>query len=89
MYEKTSEMAKVMHGAGVRQNDVISIISENRHEYPAIALGAFYLNAIVAPINVTYTERKFNRPSSLSSVRSSRYHFALQFIELFWLSEVV
>lgn len=50
-------MAKTLHEIGVRQNDVIAIISENCHEYPAIAFGAFYLNAIVAPINVTYTER--------------------------------
>lgn len=51
-------MAKVLHGAGIKQNDVISIVAENRHEYPAISFGALYLNAIVAPVNVTYTERK-------------------------------
>lgn len=51
-------MANALHAIGVRQNDVIAIVSENRHEYPAIAFGAFYLNAIVAPINITYTERK-------------------------------
>lgn len=68
MYKRTTAMAKVLHGAGLKQNDVITIISENRHEYPEIALAAFYLNAIVAPINVTYTERKPNRPSPPSSV---------------------
>lgn len=61
MYEQTCLMAQVLHGAGVRQNDVITIIAENRHEYPAIAFGAFCLNAIVAPINVTYTERELIR----------------------------
>jgi acyl-CoA synthetase (AMP-forming)/AMP-acid ligase II len=53
-------MSKALYGAGIRQNDVIAIIAENRHEFPAIAFGAFFLNAIVAPINVTYTERKLS-----------------------------
>lgn len=52
-------MCRALYGAGIRQNDVISIISENRIEYPAIAYGAFYVSAIVAPVNPTYTERKF------------------------------
>lgn len=53
-------MAKTMHQIGVKRNDVIAIISENRLEFPALTFGAFYLNAIVAPINITYTERKMN-----------------------------
>lgn len=53
-------MAKTLYGAGVRKNDVISILSENRHEYTAIAFGALFLNATVAPVNVTYTESKEN-----------------------------
>lgn len=58
MLRQTTLMAKVLHGAGVRHNDVISIVAENRHEYPAISFGALCLNAIVAPVNVTYTERE-------------------------------
>lgn len=57
--DKSTLMAKTLHGAGLKRNDVISIIAENRHEFPAIAFGAFYLNAIVAPISTLYTERKF------------------------------
>lgn len=56
-------MAKTLHGAGLKKNDVISIIAENRHEFTAIAFGAFYLNAIVAPISTLYTERKFQFPN--------------------------
>ena len=51
-------MARTLDGFGVKENDVISILCENRHEFTAIAFGAIYLNAIVSPINVTYTERK-------------------------------
>lgn len=49
-------MAKTLHGAGVRRDDVISILSENCHEYSTLSFGAICLNAIVAPINITYTE---------------------------------
>lgn len=52
-------MAKTMYGAGLRRNDVIAIVSENRHEFVSIAFGAFFNNAIVAPISTLYTERKF------------------------------
>lgn len=58
MLDQTSLLARALYGAGVSQNDVISIISENRFEYPAIVFGAFYLGAVVAPVNITYTERK-------------------------------
>jgi acyl-CoA synthetase (AMP-forming)/AMP-acid ligase II len=57
--EQSLIMARTLHGVGIKQNDVISIISENRFEVVAISFGAFFLNAIVAPINPTYTERKF------------------------------
>lgn len=49
-------MAKVLVGAGIKQNDVISIIAENRHEFTSISLGVLCINAIVAPVNLTYTE---------------------------------
>lgn len=60
MLDQTSLLARVLYGAGVRQNDVISIISENRFEYHAIVFGTFYLSAIVAPVNVNYVERQLN-----------------------------
>lgn len=71
----SSLAAKTLHGAGLKKNDVIAIISENRHEFAAVAFGAFYLNAIVAPINVTYTERK-SWPS-VSLIRNP-YQFLLE-----------
>lgn len=51
-------MARTLHAAGLRENEVISILCENRHAYNSITFGALLLNAIVAPINVTYTESK-------------------------------
>lgn len=52
------KMAKMLYDAGLRQNDVISIISENRSEYVAVSFATIFLNAILAPINSTYTDRE-------------------------------
>lgn len=43
---------------GVKEGDVIGIFSENRLEFPVIVFAAFCLGATVAPLNVTYTDRK-------------------------------
>lgn len=60
MLDQTSLLARVLHGAGIRQNDVVSIVSENRFEYPAVVFGAFYLSAVVSPISTNYSERKID-----------------------------
>lgn len=56
--EESLTIARLFYELGIERNDVIAIVSENRQEYPAIIFGAMFLNAIVAPINVTYSERK-------------------------------
>lgn len=43
---------------GVKEGDVIGLCSENRLEFPVVVFAAFYLGATVAPLNVTYTQRK-------------------------------
>lgn len=52
-------MARTLHGAGLKRNDVIVILSENRYEFATISFGAMFLNVIVNPVNVTYTGSKF------------------------------
>ena len=52
-------VAKALYGAGFRRGDSLAIVSENRIEFPAITIGTILLNGIVAPLNVTYTEREF------------------------------
>lgn len=75
LLDQSTVMAKALHGAGLGPNDVVSVIAENRHEFLAATFGALCLNAAVAPVNVTYTERKlFLRnpiqiPSSKLSIR--------------------
>lgn len=58
MLDRSSLLGRVLYGAGARLNDVISIVSENRFEYPVVTFAAFYLGVVVAPCSVTYTERK-------------------------------
>jgi 4-coumarate--CoA ligase len=52
-------LARCFRAAGIGQGDVISIISENRIEFPVTLFAAFLCGAKVAPINLTYTERKY------------------------------
>ncbi|CAO1315847.1 unnamed protein product [Diamesa serratosioi] len=66
LLEQSLIMAKAMHSFGIRQNDVVGIVSENRLEFPAIAFAAFYLGAIVTPINITYTNRELLHAFELS-----------------------
>lgn len=42
----------------VKTGDVIGICCENRLEFPIIAFAALCLGATLAPLNVTYTDRK-------------------------------
>lgn len=46
---------------GVKEGDVIGLCSENRLEFPVIVFAAFVLGATIAPLNVTYTDRKWSR----------------------------
>lgn len=50
----------------LQPGDVVGIISENRLEFPVVLYAAFFLNAAVAPINLTYTEREFDHALNLS-----------------------
>lgn len=73
LLDQSTIVAKALHGAGLKANDVISIIAENRHEFLAATFGALCLNAAVAPVNVTYTERKpsFQNPIQIPSSKLS------------------
>lgn len=44
---------------GVKEGDVIGLCSENRLEFPVVVFAAFCLGATVAPLNITYTDRKW------------------------------
>ncbi|XP_055616636.1 uncharacterized protein LOC129762426 [Toxorhynchites rutilus septentrionalis] len=52
--------------AGVRVGDVVGIVSENRLEFPAVLFASIFLGAMVAPINLTYSERELKHAFNLS-----------------------
>lgn len=52
------KLALCLKKAGIKNNDVIGMVSENRMEFPIIALATYYVGATVAPMNVTYRERE-------------------------------
>jgi acyl-CoA synthetase (AMP-forming)/AMP-acid ligase II len=52
------KVSHALHNAGVKPGDMVSIVSENCHEFMAVACGSFLLNAVLAPLNYTYTQRK-------------------------------
>ncbi|XP_070505427.1 luciferin 4-monooxygenase-like [Chironomus tepperi] len=66
LWEQSIKVAKALHGAGIRQNDVISVLSENRLEITAILYGTMFLNAIYAPANFFYTERELEHTYSIT-----------------------
>ncbi|CAO1397512.1 unnamed protein product [Diamesa tonsa] len=66
LLDKSMLLAKCLYDYGIREGDVISIVSENRVEMAEIIYAVFYLNAIVAPINLTYTEREMTHAFNLS-----------------------
>ncbi len=57
--EQSLKLAKCLFDLGLKRDDVVAIVSENRIEYPAIAFAVLLLGGIVLPVNLTYTEREY------------------------------
>lgn len=51
-------MAQIMQNLGVKNQDIVGFYSENRQELAIAIYAAVVLNATVAPINVSYSERE-------------------------------
>ncbi|KAJ6646708.1 Luciferin 4-monooxygenase [Pseudolycoriella hygida] len=63
---KSIEISKALTAHGVRQGDVVSIVSENRFEFVYVLLGTIFLNCTVAPLNHTYSKRELDHAIGLS-----------------------
>ncbi|CAH1709883.1 unnamed protein product [Chironomus riparius] len=66
LLKQSVKIAESLYGAGIRQNDVISVLSENRLEYAAVAYGTIFLSAICAPTNFLYTERELEHTLNIA-----------------------
>ena len=64
--KKSVQVAKGLLAAGLKQGDVVSIISENRFEFAFVIFGSIINNCIMAPINNTYSTREIIHALSLS-----------------------
>ncbi|XP_037048211.1 4-coumarate--CoA ligase 1-like [Bradysia coprophila] len=59
-------VAKALLAAGIKPGDVVSVVSENRFEFPYILFASIFLNCTCAPINATYSEKELNHAFNLS-----------------------
>lgn len=66
LVKKSVEVSKALLAAGIKQGDVVSIVSENRFEFAFVLFGSIFNNSILAPINSSYSEREINHALRLS-----------------------
>ncbi|KAJ6641840.1 Luciferin 4-monooxygenase [Pseudolycoriella hygida] len=64
--EYSVHIGQSLHQAGVKENDVVSILSDNRLEFIGIAFGTTFLNAKLAPINFNYTKNELRHSLNLT-----------------------
>lgn len=50
----------------INQGDVVAISSENRYEFAVVVFGTLFMNATVAPLNVSYTPDEIQHAINLS-----------------------
>lgn len=56
--DRSIHLAQCLIAAGVTPGDQIGISAENRLEFAYVLFGTLIAGATLAPMNVTYTERK-------------------------------
>lgn len=66
LVRRSIEVAKALLAAGIKPGDVVSVISENRFEFPYILFGTIFLNCTCAPINATYNDKELQHAFNLS-----------------------
>lgn len=59
MRKEILKWAVCLKNFGIKKDDVVSVICENRVELMTISLATILLGAIVAPLNYAYKECKF------------------------------
>lgn len=66
LLEQSVEVAKALLAADAKQGDVVSIVTENRFEFPIVLIGTILINCIFAPLNHTYSEGELVHAMNLS-----------------------
>ncbi|KAG4068876.1 hypothetical protein HA402_005024 [Bradysia odoriphaga] len=65
LLEKSIEIAKALLSSGIKEGDVVSIMSENRFEFVYVLLASIFINCAFAPLNHTYNEREVEHAVNL------------------------
>jgi 4-coumarate--CoA ligase len=66
LLEKAINVAKSLKANGIKEGDMISLVSENRFEFAYVLFGTILMNCTIATINLTYTEREMIHAMNLS-----------------------
>lgn len=66
IYNSIIRLAHCLQKLDIKEGDVVGICSENRYEFLVTLFASLCLNAAVAPLNVTYTERELDHAVNLS-----------------------
>lgn len=66
LYDSVVRMAYVLQHLGVKSGDVVGLSSENNVRFAITLFASFVVNATVAPLNVTYSEREVHHAINLS-----------------------
>ncbi|XP_053698551.1 luciferin 4-monooxygenase-like [Sabethes cyaneus] len=66
LLEQSLALAAYLEEQGVRESDVVALISENRFEFPVVVFALIYLGATAALFNPGYTEREFEHAFRLA-----------------------
>lgn len=59
LHRRVVQLAVALKKCGVKEGDAVAICSENRLEFPVVVFATIALGATLAPLNVTYTSRKY------------------------------
>lgn len=66
MYDSVVRMAHVLQHLGIKAGDVVGLSSENNVRFAITMYASFAINATVAPLNITYSEREVHHAINLS-----------------------
>lgn len=66
LLSKSLRISKALLAAGIKQGDVISVISETRFDYVFVLFGTIFINCVLAPLNHVYSGSELQHALSFS-----------------------
>ncbi|XP_037039131.1 4-coumarate--CoA ligase 1-like [Bradysia coprophila] len=69
LLSKSITIAKALLAAGIKQGDVISVVSESRFDYVYVLFGTIFINCVLAPLNHAYSASELRHALSFSKPR--------------------